>query len=83
MEELYLPTLSHFEHRNLWTGSLGALRFQVLTEDEMKVETWRGPNCYKLSQVEESAAFPVSQKGSEAMRAWILARSAAVNGSGG
>ena len=79
MGELYLPSLSHFEHKNIWTGSIANMRYQICTTDQMRVEVWRGPWCYKLSEVELTAEFPVTQEGIEAMRGWIVEQGEIIN----
>lgn len=75
MDELYLPTLSHWQHGNGWTGGLGPARFRVTVSGgdspEMLVEAWTGPNCRELSRVERTAAFPVTEDGLAQMRSWL------------
>ena len=84
MEELYLPTLHSFAMDNLFTGSCGAFRFKIVPKvvklnrkevdmeaSEIFAEFWHGPFCYEKSQIEGSAAFPMSEAGREALRSWL------------
>lgn len=76
MSEIFLPTLSHWQHGNCWSGSLGRASYYAAPrgEDgpvEIFVEAWTGPLCYELSQAERSAAFPVSDEGLADLRVWL------------
>ena len=80
-EQLYLPTLSHWEYGNEWSGERGVARFLILPADgQMNVEMWRGPMCREFSQVLVTGQFPVSDEGIEEMRSWILEQAAQING---
>lgn len=80
MEQLYLPVVSHFQNQNIWTASIGALSYKVTpAEETLQVETWRGPWCYELSQVEERAEFPLTEEGIGALRNWLVDRGEAMN----
>lgn len=84
MEELFLPTLHTFENNNIFTGSLGLLRFKItpaitmktpkevdLEASSMKAEFWHGPFCYEKSEIEGEQVFPMSEEGRENMIAWL------------
>ncbi len=80
MEELFLPVLSHFQNENMWTSSVGNLRYKVVPAgEELTVEVWRGPWCYEFSQVEENRKFPLTEEGLGELRAWVLERAAEIN----
>lgn len=80
MDELFLPVLSHFQNQNIWTASVGRLRYKASPGgEELTAEVWEGPWCYELSEIEDKKAFPLSGEGLEALRAWVLEWSAAVN----
>lgn len=80
MEELFLPVLSHFQNGNVWTASVGALRYKVTPRgEELAAEVWPGPFCYELSQVEAEETFPLTGEGIVALEAWILERAAEMN----
>ena len=81
--ELYLPTLSHWEHGNPWTGSWGPkARFYIVPQEgQMNVQMWEGPLCRTLAQLEEQ--FPISEEGIEQVRTWLLAQCARINGEDG
>lgn len=85
MEELYLPTLHTFENGNVFTGSLGALRFKVTPNvvmrsakeidpegSSMTAQYWHGPFCFEKSEIEGEKTFPMTEKGKAAMQAWLL-----------
>lgn len=80
-DPIFLPTLSHWVHRNPWTGSLGPARFRVLPrkdEDLMDAEVWRGPLNHDLSQILDTAPFPISEEGLEQLHRWLLDQSRAI-----
>ena len=85
MAELFLPTLHTFAMDNIFTGSLGLLRFRAkpnvvmanakevdFDQSSIFVEYWHGLYCYEKSQMEGSRTFPMSEEGREAMRQWLL-----------
>ena len=74
MAEFFLPVLSHFQNRNAWLSSAGRLRYRIvptLTDEEgngiLTAEGWEGPWAYEFSQVEETAQFPLTPEGLEAL----------------
>ena len=84
MAELFLPTLHTFAMNNLFTGSVGLLRFRVkpnvvmatakevdFEQSTMFVEYWHGLFCYEKSQMEGSETFPLTEEGRLAMHAWL------------
>ena len=72
MEALFLPVLSHFQNKNAWTASVGALRYRVAPDGEaLNAEVWQGPWCYELSCVEETRSFPMTDEGVQALGAWV------------
>lgn len=80
MTSIFIPTLSHWQLGNRWSGSLGRGSYCVTPrqreEGEEKVpelyaEAWTGPTCYELSQPERTAVFPVTEEGLSALRAWL------------
>ena len=79
-EQLYLPTLSHWEYGNEWSGERGVARFLILPADgQMNVEMWRGPMCHDLAEILVTGQFPVSDEGIEEMRQWLLEQAARIN----
>ena len=84
MAELFLPTLHTFAMDNVFTGSVGMLRFRVkpkvvmatakevdFEQSTMFVEYWHGLFCYEKSQMEGSETFPLTEEGRVAMLAWL------------
>lgn len=70
---IFIPTLSHWEYGNEWSGEYGQTRFLIIPEDgQMTAELWLGPMCRDFAQVELQAQFPISENGIQAMAAWIL-----------
>lgn len=87
MAEIYLPTLHSFAMDNVFTGSLGQLRFRIaptivmasqkevnLAESSMTAEYWHGQYCYEKSTMEGKRTFPLSESGLAEMRAWLEAQ---------
>ena len=83
-DEVYLPVLHHFENGNVFTGSLGLLRYKItpnvvmknakevdLGASSIRAEYWHGQLCYAKSDIEGEATFPMSPEGREAMRLWL------------
>ena len=80
MSRIFIPTLSHWQLGNRWSGSLGRASYYVTprqrqegeqTVDELYVEAWTGPICYEQAQAERTASFPVTEEGLEQLRAWL------------
>ncbi len=86
MAEIYLPTLLFWENGNSWYGSDGAARFYIRPvrpegeEPRLEAELWRGPLTRELSQIEDTAAFPLNEEGLSQLAAWLEERSARMNG---
>lgn len=87
MAEIFLPTLHTFAMDNLFTGSWQQFRYRIVptvfkAEDNpkevdfdkssMTAEFWHGEFCYEMSQAEGTKTFPMSEKGYEEMRSWLL-----------
>ncbi len=84
MAEVFIPTLHTFAMNNIFTGSLGLLRFRIapqivmrtpkevnMEESSMEAEYWHGPLCYEKSQMEGKRIFPMSEEGRAEMKAWL------------
>lgn len=72
-EPIYLPTLSHWEYDNVWSGERGQARYYITPADgEMTAQMWRGPKCRELSEILLTAQFPICEEGIETMRSWLL-----------
>ncbi len=83
-QTIYLPVLHSFENENVYTGSLGELRFKItpairLTESKeidrlqssLLAECWNGPLCYEKSEIQTRRSFPLSADGRIALRDWL------------
>lgn len=84
MAELFLPTLHTFAMNNVFTGSVGLLRFRVkpnvvmatakevdFGQSTIFVEYWHGLYCYEKSEMEGSETFPMTEEGRAAMHRWL------------
>jgi len=77
MSAIFLPTLSHWQHGNCWSGSLGRASYYATPRGggdgptEIFAEAWTGPLCYELSQPERTETFPLSEEGLAALRGWL------------
>lgn len=79
-EDIFLPTLSHWEYGNEWSGERGIARFLIQPADgQMNVEMWPGPMSREFSEPQLTASFPVSEEGIEEMKRWLLAGAAQIN----
>ena len=80
MAKLFLPTLHTFAMNNVFTGSMGLLRFRAVPhvvmlnakevnfdESNIFVEYWHGLFCYEKSEMEGSETFPMTEEGRQAM----------------
>ena len=75
---IYLPTPSHWEFGNGWTGSKGRASFSIRPEDGVLfAEVWTGPLCRDLCEAEQTAQFPLSTEGLAQLAAWLEEQSAA------
>ncbi len=86
MADIFLPTLHTFAMNNIFTGSLGALRFRIapqvvkvegnnkevdFSKSALLAELWHGPYCYEKSQMEKEQSFPMDEEGLLALKAWL------------
>ena len=93
MEPVTIPTLLFWENKNTWYGSKGLARFFIRPvtvpppEDEpetppssiLEVELWRGPLTRQLSEVLETASFPMTEEGLLQLTQWLEACAAKLN----
>jgi hypothetical protein len=82
MDPLFIPSLSHWQLGNCWSGSIGRASYYVTPRTreegeeklpELFVEVWTGPTCYELSTAEITSTFPVTQEGLGQLHDWLLA----------
>lgn len=79
MDEIYVPNCTTFLNNNIYLGSFHGLRFKLTPDVEddknmLLAEIWHTPLCYELSEMEETAEFPITPEGLEAVTAWLLER---------
>ena len=93
MEPVTIPTLLFWENKNTWYGSKGLARFFIHPvtvpppEDEpetpatsiLEVELWRGPLTRQLSEILETASFPMTEDGLSALTQWLEERAKTLN----
>lgn len=78
--KIYLPTLSHWEYGNKWSGERGRVRFLITPADgEMTAEMWMGPMARDFMEPECAKVFPVSEKGLEELEQWLRTTAAGMN----
>ena len=83
-EGVYLPVFHHFENGNVFTGSLGAFRYQITPDIHMKTqkevdyeassvkaEYWHGEMSYEFSSIEGEKTFALSREAYAEMRQWL------------
>ena len=84
MAELFIPTLHTFAMNNIFTGSMGLLRFRAVPnvvmanakevdfqQSSIRCEFWHGLYCYEKSTMEGERTFPMSEEGRAEMKAWL------------
>ncbi len=78
MSELFLPVLSHFLNKNPWSASAGRMRCRILPtladdphQSLLTAQVWEGPWAYEFSTVEDTATFPLTQEGLDALSPWL------------
>lgn len=78
--KIYLPSLSHWEHGNKWSGERSRVRFLIVpAEGELTAEMWRGPMCRDFTEPEITAVFPISEKGLAELEQWLRTTAAEMN----
>lgn len=75
-EELFLPSLPHWQFGNFWSGSKGTIRYYITVSDgehdkEMLLEIWHLDVCRELADITQTKTFPVTQEGLDAMREFL------------
>ena len=79
-EPIFLPTMSHWQFGNNWSGGSGRASFWVTPEDgQLNAEVWTGPRCRQEGGAEHTAQFPLDEAGLEALRVWLEERAAEIN----
>lgn len=79
-DDIFIPTLSHWEYGNEWSGERGNARFLILPADgQMNVEMWPGPMSREFVEPQMTASFPVSEEGIQEMKQWLLDNAATIN----
>ena len=81
-DRIYMPTLSHWEYRNPWTGSVGNARFHALArkdEDIIDVTLWVGPMSREFSTPVSTNELPLSEEGLSKLEQWLVTQSTAIN----
>ncbi|MBE6946270.1 MAG: hypothetical protein E7459_09320 [Ruminococcaceae bacterium] len=84
MAEVFIPTLHTFAMNNIFTGSLGLLRFRIapnivmatpkevnMEESSITAQFWHGIYCYEKSEMEGEETFPMTEEGRQAMKRWL------------
>lgn len=57
----YLPPLSYFEFKNVYTGSYCSLRYKITPGDELLLQLWHGNLCSDKVEIEETLHFPFKE----------------------
>ena len=75
-EEIFLPSLPHWEFGNFWSGSRGKARFYITVTEgpdgkQMKTELWDQDVCRELADVIETRTFPCTREGLDEMKAYL------------
>lgn len=82
--QIFIPTLSHWEYGNEWSGERGRARYLITPADgQMNVEMWLGPMARAFVEPEITASFPICQEGIDEMKRWLLDSAARLNAKAG
>lgn len=90
MNPVHIPTSLFWENGNTWYGSKGLARFFIhpvtVTSDDdsasnqtLEVELWRGPLTKQLSEILQTASFPLSEDGLVSLTDWLEEQAAILN----
>ena len=84
MELRELPALSHFQNDNVWSASVGRLKYwmtphvkrdelgePLLEGSTLDVEVWQGPWAKEFSTIEAVETFPLTPEGLEQVLPWL------------
>ena len=85
MTDIQIPTMLFWENGNSWYGSCGLARFLIRpvkhdppedapdtpAQTTLDTELWKGPNTKSLSDILDTASFPLSEEGLEQTVAWL------------
>ena len=76
-DEIFLPSLPHWEFGNFWSGSRGKVRFYITVSEgedgrQMLAELWDRDVCRELADIRETRRFPCTQAGLDEMKAYLL-----------
>ena len=86
MNDIQIPTMLFWENGNSWYGSSGMARFFIRpvkhepTEETpdipahttLDIELWKGPYTKALSDILDTASFPLSEEGLEETVKWLI-----------
>ena len=60
-QELFLPTLMHWQYGNNWCGSLKRASFWITPKDEqLTAQLWTGPAIRENAEILYTAQFPIT-----------------------
>lgn len=86
MNPIEIPTLLFWQNGNSWYGSQGLARFYIkpetvegTEESHLTIQLWKGPLCMELSEILDTAQFPVSEQGLAQTAAWLEERAQHLN----
>lgn len=86
LKPIEIPTLLFWENGNSWYGSKGLARFFIKPETpegadapQLTVQLWRGPLCMDLSEILDTANFPVSEEGLAQTVEWLEEQAKTLN----
>ena len=67
-----IPRIFYFESGNIFTGSRKDLNFRIVPHDDvLDVSVWHCFICSELTEMEDTAQFPMTEEGHGQMIAWL------------
>jgi len=93
LNDILIPTMLFWENGNTWYGSKGLARFfikpvkheppenepEASSHTTLDVELWRGPLTRELSEILDTASFPLSEEGLEELVHWLEEQAVLLN----
>lgn len=75
IRDIELPSYEYLTAGNNYKGSRGKFRYNIIVdtkEGKVTASYWCGVLCSELSEMEETAEFPLNEEGHKAVTEWVV-----------